>query len=215
MRFGSHDWALCKVPPPERPPYDSILGASIVQRTLARLRGASLVYATIMYHESDIKCPQPTRPLKRKASQLSPSDEADDGHIVSKKAPFFPLLSDRIDKWLTELPHSLDRTASRSDGFLLRKMSKDPWGPSDNNLRPGSAVAAASDRQYPPFTTIIRCDTCIFCTSGATVCLHSGTSITALICIAMATSIRHINCHHILKGRFEETEAGSVTLISR
>ena len=94
--------------------------------------------------------PQPTRPLKRKASQLSPPDEVDDGHIASKRAPLFSHLLDRIVKWLTELPPSWGHIANPSDSFAIGKMSKDQDGGADSSLRPGSTPPAANNSQSYP-----------------------------------------------------------------
>ena len=93
-----------------------------------------------MSEDTEIQCPQPSRPLKRKAWALDP---------VTLEEPFYkkPIVyspSESITNWLRDiLPvHKIIR--SRSDSFLLRNMS----GTSDIS-RPGSAQPNVSNKQPP------------------------------------------------------------------
>jgi len=101
----------------------------------------------------EIKCPQPTRPLKRKASQFDPFDDTNDEQTASKRRNLFSLLPDTIDKWLTELPPFSGRKSSRSDSFLVCAMNNGRQSRSDSTFRPGSARPAVNKQHaYQPLS---------------------------------------------------------------
>ena len=81
----------------------------------------------------EIQCPQPTRPLKRKAAQLEATDQRGYREPARKRTGFWSP-TESITNWLGQIPPPCKRKTSRSDSFLLRKMN----GPSQPS-RPGSA----------------------------------------------------------------------------
>jgi len=96
-------------------------------------------FHTIM-SQLEIKCPQPTRSLKRKLSALDPGDGADREQTIKK-----PHLCNT--EWLQEFSPVEERKSSRSDSYLIRNMSK-----SCQN-RAGSAGAGGKKRQtYQPLS---------------------------------------------------------------
>ncbi|MCJ1482300.1 hypothetical protein MMC06_002463 [Schaereria dolodes] len=87
----------------------------------------------------DIICPQPTRPLKRKASQLDPSSDRHRERIASKRQILFSPPPDSINQWLAELPPFSIRQSSRSDSFLVCNMNRRP----ESANKPRSAQSTA------------------------------------------------------------------------
>ena len=82
--------------------------------------------------DHEIKCPQPIRSLKRKASQL---------HALEN-----PLYKhSHIDAWLSETITSINRGKSRSDGFLLRKMDPERQGHQQNGPGPARSLSKPTD----------------------------------------------------------------------
>lgn len=85
----------------------------------------------------EIQCPQPIRPLKRKAAELDAASDSLDEHSPFKKQHLFFSFSS-LDKWLSELPIEFDRSANRSDSFLTIKMKSNQPRSSDKKSRSGS-----------------------------------------------------------------------------
>ncbi len=95
----------------------------------------------------EIKCSQSTRSLKRKASQFDPFDDTNDEQTVFKRRNLFSLLSDTIDKWLTELSPFSDRKSSCFDSFLIYAMNNDRQSRSDSIFR-SESVRSAVNKQH-------------------------------------------------------------------
>ena len=93
-----------------------------------------------MSEHINVQCPQPSRPLKRKASELDPANLKE--HIYKRPILYSP--SESITNWLRDIPPVHKIIRSRSDSFLLRNMSG-----TSNISRPGSAQPNVFNEQPP------------------------------------------------------------------
>jgi len=95
----------------------------------------------------EIKCSQSTRSLKRKASQFDSFDDTNDEQTVFKRRNLFSLLSDTINKWLTELSSFSGCKSSRFDSFLICVMNNDQQSRSDSIFR-SESIRSAVNKQH-------------------------------------------------------------------
>ncbi len=77
----------------------------------------------------EIKCPQPTRPLKRKASQFDPFDDTNDEQTASKR---------RNPRWDAENKAAKVRRSSQIDTVSSLESSFGLNGDLDNDVRGGN-----------------------------------------------------------------------------
>lgn len=95
----------------------------------------------------EIQCPQPTRSLKRKASQLNDaSDETGGDWLPRKRQHHSSLPPDNICEWLERLPSPLER--SRSDSYFLRDIQGQQHRFSKT---PKSRTSPPTTRDIPPY----------------------------------------------------------------
>jgi len=99
----------------------------------------------------EIKCPQPTRPSKRKASQLESFDDPSLGRQACKRHNNFSP-PDTLHKWLAEVPPFLNRKSSRSDSFLIHYMDGSHYDRLNQGSRPRSAQPTPKQSYYQPIS---------------------------------------------------------------
>ncbi len=100
----------------------------------------------------EIQCPQPTRYLKRKASQLNDaSDDTSSEQIFRKRQNHSSLPPNNIEKWLENLSSPLNR--SRSDSYLMRDSNQDQLNRSNKIPRSRTALPTTKDSPvYQPLS---------------------------------------------------------------
>ena len=100
--------------------------------------------------ELEIKCPQPSRPLKRKGSHLELSADIHEP-ITKQQILFWPVVRS-IDSWIDQVPLPQERR-SRSDGLLFHDMGRNasrtyqPESPEAHSRTPAPRAASAQEHR--------------------------------------------------------------------